>query len=117
MDASAARFRHLIDGLVLAVLSLGALYVAARGALAPTDQSTGVAVVFAPWTPADIAMIRSVEAGSRFIRFGALSFIAVVMPDHPDFSKSIDRAGAWFVVDPKAVGGCLADASIAARKS
>ncbi len=92
----------------MACLSLGALYGAARTGLTPRDPSQGVAVIFAPWTAADRTLMRAASAGSRFVRFGGLPFIAVVMPDDPHYADRAFAGGAWLVIDPKALAGCSA---------
>ena len=99
--------RRSIDAVVLGGLSLAALYVGAREGLAPRDAANGVAVVFAPWTAPDAALSRSVEAGGRFVRFGGLPFVAVVMPDDASYPSRILSTGAWLVVDPQALAACL----------
>lgn len=104
---NSALFRHSIDAVLLASLSVGALYATARVGLAPRDPASGVAVVFAPWTAPDAALLRSVEAGGRFVRFGGLPFIAVVIPEDSNYPSRILGAGAWLVVDPQAIAACL----------
>ncbi len=100
-------FRNIIDGGVLTCLSLGALYAVARTELTPRDPAQGVAVIFAPWTPADAALSQAVEGGGRFVRFGGLPFIAVVVPDDVKYPDRMLHAGAWLVVDPVALAACL----------
>jgi hypothetical protein len=100
-------FRHVIDGLLLATLSLGALYATARTGLKPREPASGLAVVFAPWTTPDIAFRQAAAAGGRFVRFGAFQFIAVVIPEDIDYKYRVLGRGAWLVLDPKALAACL----------
>jgi len=100
--------RRLIDVVVLASLSLGTLAASARVALAPRDPAGGVAVVFAPWTAEGAAFVRTVAAGARFVRFGGWPFITIAMPEHGNYADRVLAAGAWFVLDPKALAACLA---------
>ena len=100
---------------MLASLSLGALYAGARTGLAPRDTSNGIAVVFAPWTAPEAVLSRAVEGGSRFVRFGGLPFIAIVMPEDADYAARMLGAGAWIVADPQTIAACLS--AIAAQKS
>jgi hypothetical protein len=98
---------HWIDIAALAILSIVALGVTARFALSPRAPELGVAVIFAPWTPPEQALARTVEAGARFVRFGGPGFVAVAIPDGPDYPARARAAGAWLVVDPKVVAACL----------
>lgn len=100
------RRNKIVDGVLLASLSLGAFCASARIALIPRHTSEGVAVIFAPWTAADKTLLRAVTAGSRFVRFGGLPFIAVVMPDSPKYADRMLGSGAWLVVDPRALAAC-----------
>jgi hypothetical protein len=113
LNRALARPRWLIDTLILATVSIGALYATARFSLAPRNPSLGVAVVFAPWTPAETTLTRTVEAGGRFVRFGGAAFIAVAMPDNADYSARAFAAGAWLVLDPKALAACLSAFGVA----
>jgi hypothetical protein len=111
------RPRWLVDAVILASVSVGALYATARFALAPRDPGRGVAVVFAPWTPPEATFARTVEAGGRFVRFGGTSFIAVAMPNDLDYPARAFAAGAWLVLDPKALAACLSALGIAKTDS
>ena len=99
--------RYAVDLALLVLLSAAAFVIAAVTALAPRDPASGVAVVFAPWTSADMALSRSVEARARFVRFGGASFIAVVIPDDGGYQTRVLNAGAWLVLDPQALAACL----------
>lgn len=95
---------------------MGALYAGARTGLTPKEPSQGVAVIFSPWTSASDVLSHAVAAGGRFVRFGGLPFIAVVIPDDAAFADRMFGKGAWLVVDAQAQGGCSA-ANIRARKN
>jgi hypothetical protein len=99
--------RHWIDIASLAILSIVALGVTARFALAPHAPELGVAVIFAPWTSPDEAFARAVEPGARFVRFGGQDFVTVAIADDRDYPARARRAGAWLVVDPKVLAACL----------
>jgi hypothetical protein len=85
--------RYTIDLALLVCLSLAAFVVAAAMALAPRDPANGVAVIFAPWTEADVSLSRAVGARARFVRFGGASFIAVVIPDDADYEARVLKVG------------------------
>jgi hypothetical protein len=106
-DHSVSLRRHWIDIAALAILSVVALGVTARFALAPRSPELGVAVIFAPWTTPEQTLARTVEAGARFVRFGGPGFVAVAIPDGPDYAAHVRSAGAWLIVDPKIVAACL----------
>jgi hypothetical protein len=41
------------------------------------------------------------------VRFGAAGFVVVVVPDTPDAARLLRHAGAWLLLNPRALGGCL----------
>ena len=117
MPRPSALLRKICDIGLLACLSLGTLYAGARVGLTPRDPSQGVAVIFALWTIAEKTFARSVEGGSRFVRFGGLPFIAVVIPDNTNYSDRMFDAGAWLVVDPQTLAACSAALSFTRQAS
>ena len=56
---------------------------------------------------ADQTMIRAVSAGARFVRFGGFDFIAIVMPEQPDYVENVLADSALLAVDPQVLAGCL----------
>jgi hypothetical protein len=66
-----------------------------------------VAVLFAPWISGDAALARVVAAGGVVVRPGAWRSILVAKSDAGDLPKRLYAAGAWAVIDPAALGGCL----------
>jgi hypothetical protein len=107
---------RLIEFCALAALSVGALFATAAIGLAPRDSAGGVAVIYAPWTPPDLALQRTVEAGARFVRFGGPNFIAIAIPDDADFISRVRAAGALLIVDPRAIAACLSPFGVAKSK-
>lgn len=96
-----------IDRLVLAAFGIASLLFAGAMTLAPRSTDSGVAVVFAPWTGASETLSRAVEPGGRFVRFGGLAFIAVVIPESHDYAGAVRKNGAWLLADPKLLAACL----------
>jgi hypothetical protein len=96
---------------ILAVFALASFLLVARIALAPRDPLQGVAVIFSPWTDADTAFVRAVEAGGRFVRFGGLPFIVVVTPETADYADRVRAAGGLFLADPQILAACLLSSS------
>ena len=43
----------------------------------------------------------------RFVRFGGLPFIAIVIPEAPDYSSRILGEGALLLLDPQALAACF----------
>jgi hypothetical protein len=97
-----------IDVIVIAFLIGASLLAVVRLGLSPANPSAGVAVIYSPWTTSREALVQAVGAGARFVRFGALPFIAIVIPERPDFMARVARSSAWLVADPQALAGCLA---------
>jgi len=100
-------FGRALDAAIIAGFALASLYGAARIGLEPRDPARGVGVIFAPWTGADAAFVRAVEAGGRFVRFGGLPFVVVVQPESADYLDRIKAAGVLLVVDPLVITACL----------
>ena len=99
-------FRWL-DLWLIAILAVGSFGAILRIGMPPANASAGVAVIYAPWTTADQTMIRAVSAGARFVRFGGFDFIAIVMPDEPDYVDRVLAGSALLAVDPQVLAGCL----------
>jgi hypothetical protein len=83
---------------LMAVLPLGV----ALGAQAVPPAGGPVAAVFPPWWQATRVFAAAGTAGP-VARFGALPVIVVVAT--PDRAR-LRAAGAWLLLDPRALGGC-----------
>jgi hypothetical protein len=103
--------RRAFKGAAIVCFALASFYAIARVSLEPNDPSRGVGVIFAPWVSADEAFVRSVEAGSRFVRYGSFPFIVVVVPEVDDYSARTTFKGALLVVDPLVLEACLSSIS------
>jgi hypothetical protein len=97
----------MLDLALIAVLAVASFAAILRIGLVPRDPAQGVAVIFTPWTGADETLARSVAAGARFVRFGRLPFIAIVMPERPDYVERAFANSAVLAVDPQILAGCL----------
>lgn len=100
------------DVMLVGAASAFSVVALAAMVLSPKNDSEGVAVVFAPWTNASEALVRAVEPGGRFVRFGAFDFIAVVEPVRADYQERVRSAGAWLIADPAALAACLKPFSV-----
>jgi hypothetical protein len=96
-----------LDLSLIAILAVGSFGAILRIGLLPAKPDAGVAVIYAPWTTADQTMIRAVSAGARFVRFGGFDFIAIVIPEQPDYVANALAGSALLVVDPQVLAGCL----------
>ncbi|MCG6121314.1 MAG: hypothetical protein MEP57_01205 [Microvirga sp.] len=67
----------------------------------------GVAIIFAPWTDAGAAIERVARAGGEIARAGGFPFVTIAVASGPDFARRIREEGAWLLLDPQALGGCL----------
>ncbi len=92
----------------LICLTLGAFVASARIGLLPLKSDDGVAVMFAPWTSAADSMTQATDSGGRFVRFGGLPFVAIVMPADRTYADRMLSRGAWLVMDPKFLAACAA---------
>ncbi|WP_156917487.1 hypothetical protein [Salinarimonas rosea] len=91
--------------LALFVLASLALPLAAG---APADVRTGAAVVFPPWTSQADAFARIGQSGGALVSAGSVPFVAVATASEPAaFARAVRTAGAWLLLDPGALGGCL----------
>ena len=80
----------------------------AVAALALSPPAAGpVAALFAPWLSGDEVLHRVAAADAAIVRWGALDSVVVVGSERPDLSNRLRAAGAWLVVDPVAIAGCL----------
>jgi hypothetical protein len=100
--------RRCFDAALVTLVAITSLFVIARIGLKPRDPANGVAVLFAPWTSAEATLARATDPGSRFVRYGGFPFIAVVIPEVPDYSTRILGEGALLVLDPQALAACFA---------
>ena len=113
MTVLSVRSGRIAEIAIFAVVSLVALAASARIGLVPPNADNGVAVIFAPWTSPQTSIERATADGSRFVRFGGLTFITVVMPKAAGYAERMLDSGAWFVVDPKVLAACSAALSVA----
>jgi hypothetical protein len=103
---------RLLDLALITIFAAVGFVAILRIGLLPSNPAAGVAVVYAPWTTADETMARAVGAGARFVRFGGFGFIAIVMPDAPDYVDRVLAGSALLVVDPQALATCLPASSL-----
>jgi hypothetical protein len=98
--------RFLATWLPCTALAAGSVLAALAMTLQP-PESGPVAAVFPPWWSATQALVAAASAGTP-IRFGATGFVVVILPDTQGAVGRLRQAGAWAVLDPLALGGCVA---------
>lgn len=98
------KWRDLGPAAALLVVGLIGLVVAT---LAPTGRDGQYAVVAPPWYDLQqtIALIRAADGG--IADMGGPSNIVIAHSDDPDFVGALYRAGAWVVIDPMRLRGCV----------
>ena len=69
--------------------------------------SETAAVVFPPWWNAAQAISAIATADAAVVRTGIVPTILIVHVAQPDGLKRLRAAGAWFTLNPQAVGGCF----------
>jgi hypothetical protein len=69
--------------------------------------ATVVAVMFPPWWSAQQAFLAAGSAQAAIVGPTALPTLLVVRPDDHDGLSRLHDAGAWFVMDAKAVSACF----------
>ena len=100
-------FRPTQPWMAAAALVVASLLALAALQARPRDGAQ-VAAVFAPWTDDGGAIARVAQAGGLVVRRGVVGTIVVVQSDQPGLIARLYAAGAWLVIDPAALGGCLA---------
>jgi hypothetical protein len=94
-----------MGGICLPILLLLASMTASL-ALTLQPPATGpIAAIFPPWWGSSQSFRAAASAGA-VVRFGALPFIVVIQQETDDTRRQLRQAGAWFSVDPVALGAC-----------
>jgi hypothetical protein len=88
---------------LLIVSAVGVL----AAALSPTADRDQYAVVAPPWYgPAQTAGLVGI-AGGDIVDVGGLPNVVIAHSTSPGFIRALYRAGAWLVIDPVRLRGCL----------
>lgn len=103
---STSACKRLRPWLPCTALALSSAIGVATLSLGP-PRAGPVAALFPPWWSATRSMRAAASAG-RIVRFGAAGFVVVVVPDDAASADRLHRSGAWLLLDPEALGGCIA---------
>jgi hypothetical protein len=90
--------------LLLLVSFLGTAWIGLRPSAAIGEP---VAALFPPWWGAERAFAAAASAGGAIVREGAWSNILVLRSGDDDFADRLHAAGAWLLLNPKALDACL----------
>jgi hypothetical protein len=99
-----ADWHELIPAAVLLVVGLATFVVVGLGPVAGRDQ---YAVVAPPWYGIEQTAALVLAAGADIVDAGGLGNVLIVRGSGADFSRSLYRNGAWLVLDPVHLRGCL----------
>jgi hypothetical protein len=93
---------------LLPVIGLAATSLLAIAALTlqPGPAGEPVAVLFAPFTDADMPLRRVAAAGGEILRHGAAGSIVIARSDAPDFATRLYTQGALLVASGLAAWAC-----------
>ena len=98
------RWLDLAPAIVLLIVSTVGIMVAA---LRPSGDHGQYAVMAPPWYSLGQTIGLVDTAGGQIVGFGDLRNVVIVHSDHPRFVRALYSAGAWLVIDPVGLRGCL----------
>jgi hypothetical protein len=105
---------ELVPASVLLIASLGGVLVAA---LSPSGDRGQYAVVAPPWYNLTQAVGLVSSAGGDVVELGGFANVVIAHSENPQFVRALYRAGAWMVIDPLELKGCLGFAPAPPRMS
>ncbi|PZW48260.1 hypothetical protein C8P66_1057 [Humitalea rosea] len=94
----------LLPPLLLSLVTLvGAFLIGTM----PREGQTQYAVIAAPWAGLAEMVGLVAAADGAIVNVGGLSNVIIAQSDSATFSSDLYRAGAWLVLDPIVLRGCL----------
>jgi hypothetical protein len=100
--------------IALLVVSAGGILMAG---LSPSDDRGQYAVVAPPWYNLTQTVGLVATAGGDIVDLGSIAVVVIAHSENPGFVRALYRAGAWLVIDPVGLRGCLGFARDSARSS
>jgi hypothetical protein len=70
-------------------------------------KGASVVVVASPWGGADRALRIIAESGGALVEGGRFDWIALAHSEEKNFPSKLMERGAWLVLDPTFLAGCL----------
>jgi hypothetical protein len=90
----------------VALLFLSAVGVLAAG-LSPTGDHGQYVVVAPPWYDAAETAALIGATGGDIVEFGGFPNVVIAHSKSPLYVRALYRGGAWLVIDPQRIRGCL----------
>jgi hypothetical protein len=101
---SATGWRDFLPAAVLLIVGLLGL---AAATLTPSGKGNQYAVVAPPWYSPGQTMTLIQDADGRIAGIDGSTRLMVAHSTKPDFVWDLYRAGAWLVIDPGQLQGCV----------
>lgn len=96
------------DSLAAILLLVGStLFLAGMTLAAPIDTNRTVAAVFPPWFNHSEMIEAIARADALMVRNGGFDMVALVRLHSPEGTQKLKDAGAWAVVSPEGLVGCV----------
>jgi hypothetical protein len=99
-----ARIAALVPALALLIVS--AIAIVAAG-FSPTGAGGQYALIAPPWFDQGQTMQLAGAAGGDVVDIGGFSNVMIVHAKDPNIVRALYAAGAWLVLDPARLRGCL----------
>jgi hypothetical protein len=112
--SSKSRWRDIAPALALLLISTGGMFAAVPS---PSDNGGQYAVVAPPWYGPERTVELIAKAGGDIVDLGGWANVAVAHSANPGFARALYHAGAWLVVDPGRLRGCLGSERGAASRA
>jgi hypothetical protein len=97
-------WRDFVPATALLVVSAVGIFAAT---LSPSADRGLYAVMAPPWYSVTQTVGLVSRAGGDLVDFGGLANVVIVHSANPRFVRALYRAGAWLVIDPVLLRGCL----------
>jgi hypothetical protein len=91
------------------LLFVSFLGTAALSVLPSGAAGAPIAAVFPPWWSAERSFAAAASSGGAIVREGAWPNILVLKPGDGDLAHRLYAAGAWLLLDPKALDACFTE--------
>src|ERR1700686_2894063 len=90
--------------IALLVVSAGGILMTG---LSPSGDHGQYAVVAPPWYNLTQTVGLVATAGGDIVGLGNIAVVVIAHSENPGFVRALYRAGAWLVIDPVGLRGCL----------
>ncbi len=104
MRADPSRLKDLLPALGLLLFSTVSVFLAT---LRPAEDRDQFAVVAPPWYSLMQTAALVARAGGSIVGAGGYGNVIIAHSNHAAFQDALYQAGAWLVLDPLLLRGCL----------